>query len=196
MKTVNKIGLSLIIGCTMLVSTTATMAASHQPIAYGADSLTDKQVYTIEEMLRYAIEDEYLARAEYLEIMEQFGEVRPFTNIAKAEQTHISMLEPLFAAYNIALPENDAKQHLSIADSLETAYKLGVEAEIKNIDMYERFLSQELPDDVRAVFEYLVRASNNHLNAFQRQVDRANGSFNQQSDRTSGQRGGKGRNNQ
>ena len=40
--------------------------------------------------------------------------------------------------------------------------------EIENIAMYERFLQQELPKDVRQVFESLKNASENHLRAFRR----------------------------
>ena len=33
--------------------------------------------------------------------------------------------------------------------------------------MYESFLSQDLPDDVREIFEYLQKASESHLAAFE-----------------------------
>ena len=54
--------------------------------------------------------------------------------------------------------------------SLTEAYQAGVNAEVNNIAMYETFLAQELPDNVRAVFESLMRASENHLRAFQNRL--------------------------
>jgi hypothetical protein len=33
---------------------------------------------TLEKMLRYAVEDEYLARVEYTAIMDTYGTIRPF----------------------------------------------------------------------------------------------------------------------
>ena len=46
-------------------------------------------------------------------------------------------------------------------------------AEVHNIAMYEAFLKQEdLPDDVRAVFEALTRASGNHLRAFEQNANK------------------------
>jgi hypothetical protein len=36
--------------------------------------------------------------------------------------------------------------------------------------MYETFLDQNLPDDVRIVFESLMHASENHLRAFQNRL--------------------------
>ena len=64
--------------------------------------------------------------------------------------------------------------------TLNEANQIGVDAEINNIAMYEKFLEQELPDDVRTVFEKLKDASENHLAAFEKQVSsasRASGGF-------------------
>ena len=133
-------------------------------------ALADKE-YTLEEMLNYAIEDEHMALAEYEAIVAKFDVDRPFTNIIKSENTHIDLLTPLFATYKVALPTENWSQLVTVPASLEEAYKIGVEAEIKNIDMYKSFLEQELPADVKAVFEKLVNASENHLKAFERQVD-------------------------
>jgi len=41
--------------------------------------------------------------------------------------------------------------------------------------MYESFLKENLPDDVREVFEALMNASEKHLASFQRQVDGVTG---------------------
>ena len=56
----------------------------------------------------------------------------------------------------------------TLAESFET----GVAAEINNIAMYEKFLLQELPQEVRDVFERLMNASKNHLKAFERGLER------------------------
>lgn len=134
--------------------------------SYGsADALSDDS-YTLEEMLVYAIQDEYMAQAEYQAIIDTFGEVKPFTNIIEAEGTHISMLIPLFETYGITLPENTASDNVVVPDSITSALATGVQAEEMNIAMYEAFLSTDLPDDVRNVFTYLQNASMNHLEAF------------------------------
>ncbi len=131
------------------------------------------KTYTVEEMLTYAIQDEYLARAEYKVIMDAFGEQRPFINIMKAEGVHVQRLLPLFTAYGVTVPEDTALEHTVKPDSLQAAYEAGVTAEVHNIAMYESFLKQEdLPDDVRAVFEALMRASGNHLRAFEQNADK------------------------
>jgi hypothetical protein len=52
--------------------------------------------------------------------------------------------------------------------SVKAAFALGVEGEIENIAMYDRFLTFDLPADVRFVFTNLCNASVNHLAAFER----------------------------
>lgn len=132
------------------------------------------QDYTLEDMLNYAIEDEYLAKAEYEKIMAEFDVTRPFSNIMKAEIQHISALLPLFEKYEIAVPADTASEHLVIPDTLAEIYSIGVEAEVANIAMYEKFLADpDLPADVKAVFTALMKGSENHLKAFERADDRA-----------------------
>ena len=116
-------------------------------------------------MLTYAIQDERLAQAEYQAIIGKFGSVRPFSNIIKAEKTHIGYLEDLFAAHKIAVPA-DTTPSLAAPRDFAASLEAGRQAEIDNIAMYDRFLSRELPADVRQVFVQLKAASQNHLRAF------------------------------
>lgn len=73
-----------------------TVPAAEASYGMSATTQLKDSELTIENMLRYAIEDEYLTRGEYQKIIEKFGEKRPFTNIIKAENRHISWLKPLF----------------------------------------------------------------------------------------------------
>ena len=137
---------------------------------YGSEGALADEALTLADMLTYAIQDEYLARAEYSWIIDSFGSVRPFTNIMQAEETHIAALLPLFETYGIAAPVDEGASLAVAVASLTEAYQAGVNAEVNNIAMYETFLDQDLPDNVRAVFESLMRASENHLRAFQNQL--------------------------
>lgn len=155
------------------LTTGASVYAANAGIgAVGASADTK---YSLEEMLVYAIEDEYLAQAEYDVIMDTYGTKKPFSNIIKAEATHISLLEPLFEEYDVKVPVKDWESLVAVPESLDAAYEIGVEAEEKNIAMYESFLKENLPDKVREVFEDLMNASKKHLAAFQRQVDGVTG---------------------
>lgn len=135
---------------------------------FGAQGAFASEEFSLEEMLRYAVQDEYLARQEYESIMEEYGEVRPFSNIIRAEETHIAILKELYETYDLDIPEDTAIDHAVVPDSLDIAFKIGVQAEIDNIAMYEKFLEQDLPDDVKEAFIELRDGSKNHLAAFER----------------------------
>ena len=138
-------------------------------------SSVDTASLDMEDMIILALEDEYLAKATYEVIIEQYGEVKPFTNIVKAEQTHIDLLLPLFETYQISLPEDVDKEMVVIPATIEEALQIGVDAEIANIVLYEAFLETDIPDDVRVVFEKLMAASENHLEAFSNALDGSSG---------------------
>jgi hypothetical protein len=133
--------------------------------------LTEVQSAELEAMLIAAIEDEYKAQAEYEALINTFGDVKPISNIINAETSHIDALEVLFATYGIPVPENNGAEFAVIPDTLAEAFQVGVDAEIKNIAIYEDFLTQDLPQDVEDTFTNLMNASENHLAAFERQLD-------------------------
>lgn len=150
---------------TQSTSTKFVPASSNLIGAEAAKADTD---LTLEEMLTYAIQDEYLAKARYSLVVEKFGEQRPFINIISAEVTHISYLKPLFTKYNVTLPADNAKDYIKVPTSIKESLETGVQGEIENIAMYERFLKQNIPNDVKTVFTRLKNASQNHLQAFQK----------------------------
>ncbi len=156
-----------------LIGTTGISMADSTP--YGAAGAALDENLTIEEMLNYAIKDEYLAKAEYESIMAEFDTQRPYSNIIKSEATHISLLIPLFETYDFEIPFNDAATKVVLPDTLAETYTIGIEAEIANIEMYELFLDEVLPDDIRVVFERLKSASENHLKAFENASNRISG---------------------
>lgn len=137
---------------------------------YGAHGAELKTEFTLEEMMQYALEDEYLAYAEYELIINEMNMTRPFSNIIRAEATHIGYMEDLYETYGFELPSIDPSEHVVLPESANAAFLAGVDAEIINIAMYDKFLEQELPDDVRNVFEQLKAGSESHLNAFQKNV--------------------------
>jgi hypothetical protein len=139
---------------------------------FGAKGAQQSSDPTLEQMLTYAIQDEYLARAEYNFIINEYGPVRPFSNIIHAEEQHINMLVPLFTAYGFDVPKDNAEEHIVVPKDLKGALETCAQGEIDNIGMYETFLNKQLPDDVRDVFERLKNASGNHLRAFRNALSR------------------------
>ena len=139
-------------------------------LTWGASAALSSQTLTIEDMLLYAIQDEYSAQAEYTYIIANFDVTKPFTNIVNAEATHIEMLTPLFTTYDLILPSDTADDHLIEVESVYEAFETGVYAEIINIAMYNEFLTYDLPDDIEAVFISLRDASMKHLEAFEKNL--------------------------
>jgi len=141
-------------------------------VGYGAKGAILDDDLTITDMLTYAVQDEYLAHGEYQAIIAKFGSQKPYINIVLSEETHLSYLKEIYKSYNMEFPQDISSEHLVIPSSLLEAAKTGVQAEIDNIAMYEKFLTYELPESVKNVFTILKDGSENHLNAFQKQVDR------------------------
>ena len=147
------------------------MAQTESYGAAGVSQIVDAEL-TLESMMNFAIQDEYLARGEYQKVMDTFGQKRPFSNIIKAENTHISLLTPLFVKYEFVLPPDRGMELATVPATFAETLQIGVDAEVANIEMYERFLKKDLPDDVRNVFERLLNGSENHLAAFTKNLNR------------------------
>lgn len=140
---------------------------------YGSKSAALKTSWTLEEMLQYSIEDEYMARGEYQYVITAFGNQNPFANIVAAEETHINSIKGLYAARKMPVPEDKSGLYLVKPDNIKDALELGVEAEIANISMYKGFLATtNLPDDVKIVFTQLQAGSESHLSAFKNVLQR------------------------
>lgn len=162
MKTIRRIG---------ILALTLALSLPAAALAYGPAGLKDGADYSLADMLTYALEGEYLARATYDAIEAEFDVSRPFSRIAGAESQHIGYLEPLFDAHDVPLPTDAAKRHVVLPASIEAVFAAGVATEEDNIAMYEQLLQNELPDDVADVFARLKQASENHLRAFERGAD-------------------------
>jgi len=139
---------------------------------YGAKGAAADKDLSVNDMLMYAVQDEYLAHGEYLAIIDKFGSQKPYDNIVSAEETHLAFLKEVYVSYGLDFPSDDSLKHIVIPASLLEAAETGVQAEIDNIAMYESFLTYELPANVEEVFKALKSGSDSHLLAFQKQVDK------------------------
>ena len=116
-----------------------------------------------------ALADERAAEARYGRAVTQFGTVRPFDRIERAERRHSAALEALLTAHGLApAPAPTASEPPAYAD-VAAACAAGVQSERVNIAMYGELLRGDLPADVRCVFTHLQAASRErHLPAFER----------------------------
>jgi hypothetical protein len=146
------------------------------PLTLHAEIVATSELSASEvQALNLALQDEYKALATYEQIMADFGAVRPFTNIARAEEQHIAALTALYVTYGLDVPERNVSDIPTFA-SLTEAYAAGVQAEIANVALYDELFSLVENEDVIGVFTNLRDASQlKHLPAFERAASRTTG---------------------
>lgn len=131
--------------------------------------LDDSEIQALQD----ALDDEHRAWATYDQVIQDFGEVRPFINIRDAEARHIDALGVLFARYGLVLPKNPWIGQAPHFSNLREACEAAVSAEIENGALYERLATSTQRADILSVFRNLQEASQQrHLPAFQRCVER------------------------
>lgn len=141
--------------------TSTTTQTNTEISAFPAD-----QPYTLEEMLTYAIKDEYAAQALYSSAMIIDGSGEPFARLLQDENGLIDQLAQLLTDYGLVLPDLTAVREKQAITSLKEVCLAGIEAEKISIEMYHAFLAKDnLPDDVRHVFQLLLGTSQSHLDA-------------------------------
>jgi hypothetical protein len=137
------------------------------PAAAKPAPLDDRVRAGIEE----ALQDEWHGQAIYARVLKDHGEVRPFSNIVRAERRHAEYLEGLLKARDLDLPENRwAKADVPGSASVKEACAAAAEFETRNVAIYDRLIGAgSLPDDVRSVFDHNRMASlEHHKPAFER----------------------------
>jgi len=142
------------------------------PYIYGAVGALADNDLTMEEMFTYAIQDEQLAHGEYAYVLETFGDQAPFNNIISSEAQHITEMTVLFEKYNLAIPADESADHIQRAADVREALDNCATGEVDNIAMYNKFLEQDIPDDVRATFTALRNASEGHLQSFRKSLEK------------------------
>jgi len=120
-------------------------------------------------LITAGIEDEWHAYAVYAAVIEQFGAVRPFTNIQRAEAQHAAAWATIFERYDLPLPEQpvyDIPAFASLADACAAA----ADAEIANMDLYDEMLTTlaDYPDMLQVATALRAASADKHLPAFER----------------------------
>jgi len=129
-------------------------------------------------------EEEKMARDVYTTLFEKWN-LQTFYNIAQSEQTHTEAVQTLLSKYNIADPvTNDAVGIFTNPDfqklytdlttkgltSVEAALTVGATIEDLDISDLKTHLSVTDNQDIKLVYENLMRGSRNHLRAFTSQL--------------------------
>lgn len=152
-----------------------------------SDSLAALLSPQLQADLLYMWEEERLARDVYKLMYSKYGS-KIFANIALSEQNHIDSVKSMIDKYRVstsaytdpATPgiflnqELQALYNTLIAQgniSVTEAYKVGQLIETTDItDLDKRLLPNDLPANIRTVYENLRNGSENHLEAFNKQL--------------------------
>jgi hypothetical protein len=141
---------------------------------------------TLASTLAFSHEEERMARDLYQLFSDTYGSARPFSNITKSENQHMTAVSGLMTTYGVPDPSvgkvagvyaDPAIQQLYDTwkaqglTSIEEAEKVGVALEQRDIADLERLIAATAQQDVKDVFARLLAGSQNHLKAFQAAVD-------------------------
>lgn len=150
--------------------------------------VVDKGIATADataEQLVYLIEEEKLAHDVYSKMFELWGS-KVFGNILKSEESHQGQVLTVMATRDIADPRSSQEGVFKNADlqklydeliakgskSAVDAYEVGVAIEVLDIDDLTKMLATAKDADVIAMMENLRRGSENHLRAFNNQLNK------------------------
>ena len=89
----------------------------------------DELTFAEEHALREALDDEYRSWATYDQVIRDFGDVLPFSNIREAEARHIGALIHLFTQYALDIPQNPWAGRVPHYASVQAACEAAVQAE-------------------------------------------------------------------
>lgn len=120
------------------------------------------------EGLQAAIVEEYMAYNTYNEIINEYGQVVPFSRIVNAEQKHAEALLRLADNYSVAIPENVGQTFDISYTNLVEACQVGVQVETMDAADLQKMISETENPNLIRVYTNLMNASlNKHLVAFE-----------------------------
>ncbi len=136
-------------------------------------------------------EEEYLAYDVY-DVLGKMYSRRVFLNISKSESRHTEAVKALIEKYGLTDPALNHEQGVFNNTDLQSLYNsliakgsesvlqaLIVGATIEDVDIYDLEKHLEITDneDIKMVFQNLMRGSRNHLRAFYRNIQSEGGSY-------------------
>ncbi len=139
-------------------------------------------------------EEEKLARDVYQTLYDKWG-LQIFGNIAKSEQTHMDAVKLLIDKYgledpaegkeigeftNPAFTELYNKLVAEGSKSVVDALKVGALIEELDIVDLQKYLSETSKEDIKIVYENLMKGSRNHLRAFTSTLEKYGESYSPQ----------------
>ncbi len=136
-------------------------------------------------------EEEKLARDVYLTLYKKWN-LNIFANIAKSEETHTNAVKTLLDRYHIEDPVKSNEVGVFTSNEMQKLYNdlvaqgskslvdaLIVGATVEDLDIkdLEDFLKVTDNEDIKIIYQNLVKGSRNHLRAFVRTIEQNGGTY-------------------
>ncbi len=149
--------------------------------------LSDEEIKTLIQMR----EEEKLARDVYLTLAEKWN-LSIFANIAKSEQTHTNAVKALLDRYGIEDPVKDDTIGVFQSEEMQKLYNdliaqgskslidaLKVGATVEDLDIKDLEDALKITDneDIKIVYQNLVKGSRNHMRTFTRDIQTNGGTY-------------------
>ncbi len=143
------------------------------------------------EGLVFMIEEEKLTRDVYRTMYDKWG-VRIFQNISYAENRHGLAVQELLDRYGIDNPIQDDSTGIFVTPEMQKLYDdlvaqgnkslldaLKVGATIEDLDIYDlqNWIEKTNNEDIKIVYENLLRGSRNHMRVFDKQIKQNGGAY-------------------
>lgn len=144
--------------------------------------------------LLFMLEEEKLAKDVYNVLYTKWQQ-QSFNNISQSEATHVTAVQVLLEKYKVSLPVNLSKVGIFTNPDLQKLYNdlikkgdislveaLQVGAAVEEIDILdlEKRLLQTDKEDIKLVYNNLMRGSRNHLRSFVRNMNNQGLDYKQQ----------------
>jgi len=118
--------------------------------------------------LAEAIQEEYTAMNTYQAVIDELGEVQPFSRIVRAEQQHVNALIRVAQRFGVDVPENAGEVAELEWSTLEEACEMGVIFEQVDAALYDDLMLNTTNPMLTRVYSNLQQASlEKHLPAFE-----------------------------
>ena len=118
--------------------------------------------------LAEAIQEEYTAMNTYQAVIDELGEVQPFSRIVRAEQQHVNALIRVAQRFGVDVPENAGEVAEIEWSTLTEACQMGVIFEQVDAALYDDLMLNITNPMLIRVYTNLQRASlEKHLLAFE-----------------------------
>jgi len=163
-------GLLVLVPAASARAQSAAPHPGHAPAATGGAERSAPLSSSVRAAVEEALQDELRGEAMYGRVLKDHGDVRPFSNVVRAERRHAAFLEELLKARGLDVPARTTGVEVPGYASVKEACIAAVAFETTNVALYDRLLAAgPLPDDVKRAFDHNRMASlDHHKPAFER----------------------------